>query len=127
MGVEITAPGPFVSGAGSQTQIGNVTSPGAGANISGTIAVGNLPQGIYDVTVQTYMDGTPVAGTDDDNMKINQSGGFQTHLLTPVTGAIVTVTYRMPFTGAQSISINANNAGTAGAVYHAMVTCLKVA
>jgi hypothetical protein len=106
---------------------GQVTSPGAGANISGTIAAANLPAGLYQVTAVTYIDGTPAAATDDDNMKFNQSGGgIQTHIAVPSTGVPTTTTMLVNFSGAQTIQIQSSNVATAGAVYHASLTVTPI-
>ena len=109
-----------------QDATGSVTSPGAGANVSGTIGAVNLPAGLYQVTTTIYIDGTPVAGTDDDNMKINQSSGAQFHLIVPITGVPVTQTFFLTFNGAQTIGVSASSAGTAGAVYHAQITATQL-
>jgi hypothetical protein len=113
----MTAPG-----AGSQQTAvaqGQVTSPGAGANISGFIGPASLPAGTYQVVVAVYIDGTPAPATDDDNMKLNISGGLQTHLSVPSNGQVVTYTFYTTLNGAQTIDVITNNAGTAGSVYHA--------
>ena len=123
MGVQITTPGGRGYVSGSAASQASITSPGAGGNASGTIAAANLPAGLYEVTVVAYIDGTVAAATDDDNLKINQSAGAQTHLAVPSNGQVSTTRMILAFTGSQTISVQVIAAGTAGSVYHASITC----
>ena len=81
----------------------------------------------YNVNVQCYLDGTLVAGTDDDNIKvfINQMTGT---ICVPISGAVVSYNFTAVCdnTNPNLITIAVNVTGTVGAVYHVCILLTPV-
>lgn len=118
--------GPTSTGPGEVNTIsanGAITAPIAGASISGPIT---LAAGVvYSVTATVYVDGTVVTTTDDDNMKFGGTSGPANHLA--YAAGLPPQSYTWQVTGNGGIiSIINNNAGSAAAVYHAMITATPV-
>jgi hypothetical protein len=100
---------------------GEVTTPAANASIA-LIPTILLPAGTYLVTISLYVDGTPAAATDDDNMKLTLTGATFANLENTSTGSVTNASYTVTVNGAQNIGVQAKNLATTGAVYHALIT-----
>jgi len=89
-----------------------------------TIAAASLPAGTYSVTVQTYLDGTTPAASDDDNMGLHVGTTSVTHLNIPgiADNVVTSGPYLLTVNGAQSITVVVVTTVTSGAVYHAAIT-----
>lgn len=101
---------------------GSVTGP-AGGTIIASISSANLVVGqTYQVDVYVYLDGTIVAGTDDDNMAFRFGGTTISPLVVP-GGVDVPVksTYIVTVVSANTLNVIAVGAASASAVYHAQI------
>jgi len=107
--------GAFTTALNSGATNGKVTGPTAGQIIDATA---NLT-GTYTVTVTVYIDGTVTPATDDDNMQVTY-GSTVLNLAVPSNGTVATYTFTSTLNN-QSIAVKAIAAGSAGAVYHAMI------
>jgi hypothetical protein len=133
MTVEATGPlwAVGVSSGTSQNTVesqGTVTAPAANASITPGIAAASLPAGTYVISGSAYIDGTPVQGTDNDNIKLTVGGNtLGGNLAVPISGSVVTFgPYTVTVNGAQAVRLNANVAGSAGAIYHGLIYATPV-
>jgi hypothetical protein len=101
-------------------------APGAGAAFTTLVAPA---AGTYEVAVTVGYDvGAPAAG-EINNMKI-QRGGVDLYnpiQVLSVLNNIQTYRYRITFSGAQTLSVNAIAAGTAGVGYSGAILATRVA
>lgn len=117
----------------SQQAYGAVTSPAANATIcSLTPAVLNLQLGqIWQINCRFYYTGTPASPNDDDNWQLNINGGVNIYrglisvaaTIQPETMATTTLVTNV---GSAFILRCASNAGTAGSVYHGLMTATLI-
>jgi hypothetical protein len=110
---------PAASTGASSTAPG-VTAPAAAA----TLATTTPPAGQYQVQVNTYLDGTLVAGTDDDNFRfhLTGTGGYTINMIQPAVAGLITTSYfQVVLNGANAVTVQTIAAGSASAVYHAQV------
>jgi hypothetical protein len=109
------------------TAQGSVTSPGASAVIA-TIPAVSITPGQYLINWTVGLGGTPGAG-DTDNFRLRIGAtGVDTSANPGITGQWTQAPYGPVFlNGANSVSVIAVAAGTAGAVYDANITLQPVA
>lgn len=117
-----------VSTAANETS-GQVTSPGANANIA-QITVANLQPGQYIVHWSVGLDGT-VSATDTNNFKIT-GPGFANGVVAEVNPVVghypqIDLPLTVPVGNATALSIRSIAAGTVGAIYSGTVSIVPVA
>lgn len=114
---------------GSVIQYGKATAPGAGAAIA-TIALTRLQAGTtYKVTVYVFVDGTPTAATDDDNMQLMSNGASVSQLEFGISNdneRFEAFNVTIPAAAASGLVVQAIGAGTAGATYHVIMVATPV-
>lgn len=129
MGLTIEPPGPAITSGAAGVSISNhgaITSATAGQAIA-TIAAASLTAGVqYLIDVYAYADGTLVAATDDDNMRVEFNGAsLGTIPFNADTADASPYKFTIPVSpaanGTNSLQIQAIAAATTGAVYHATV------
>lgn len=102
-----------------------ITAPGSGA----TLVTTTPPAGQYQVQVNTYLDGTLVAGTDDDNFRfrITGAGGYSINMVQPAVAGFTTTSYfEVVVNGANAVTVVTIAAGSASAVYHAQLVLTQI-
>jgi hypothetical protein len=114
----------------SVSAFGAVTGAASGQAIA-TIAAANLPTGSYEVYLTTYMDGTLVTATDENNLELLVGGTQIVQLLQPgpSTGNGFVVPkgpYIVNVNGTQTISVNAIAAASVAAKYNAEITAVPL-
>lgn len=110
-------------------QYGKVTAPGAGAAVA-TVALNRLVPGVtYKVTIYVYVDGTPTATNDDDNMQLLNNGASVSQLEFGVSNdnmRFQSFNVTIPVGAATGLVVQAIGAATAGAVYHVVMVVTSV-
>lgn len=101
-------------------------APGAGVNV---LTVAAPPAGTYEVWVSVGYDAGAPAAADINNMDLQRGGvAFATPLqVFSVLNNPNEKMYRITFSGAQNLTVNAIGAGTAGVGYSASVILKRVA
>jgi hypothetical protein len=110
-----------------QTSIaqGSATPTVASQGIT-TLPAVDLPAGLYNVTIQTYLDGT-VTAADEDNFKLVWNGTSVSVLDNPaVADELTTTTLELELNGINSLIVQTHNAPSGTAVYHAVITASPV-
>jgi hypothetical protein len=99
---------------------GEVTSPGAAAQIAAT---GNVNPGEYLAQWQVEVSGTLTAGTDNDNMRLMVNGGVVSTAVYPaVAGSYPQDPVGLLIPALTNAQVKTNAAATTGAVYSANLT-----
>ena|ERR1700728_1051478 len=107
-----------------------VTTPAAGSFLLLVPTSGLVNYATYNVQVSIYIDGTPAAGVDDDNIQVFFNQAFVSGVLNvPVSGAQVTYSFTVVndnMAVANLVSLQVIALATTGAVYHACITVTPV-
>lgn len=114
----------------SVTGFGSAVAPGAGSVIA-SIPAASLPPGTYEVYLLTYLDGTLVTATDENNLALESGGAVISQLLQPAPSSgngfvVPSGPYVVSVNGSQSISVNAIGAGSVSAKYNAQITAVPL-
>src|ERR1022692_4954737 len=103
----------------SNPQYAKGTAPASGAYLIFNNGWSANAQAVFAVSVWAYIDGTPVAGTDDDNLRLFgfTVGAFV--LPVPSSGALYQARFMLQCAvSSNNVGLQAIAAGSAGAVYH---------
>lgn len=117
---------PSAARTNSITAAGKVTAPGAGVAIATTAS---LAVGTWDIDITTFIGGTTAALEIDNARFLVGAGAFAT-LINPVPGAAGATanakhSFRVQVATAGTVSVVANAAATAGAVYAANISATR--
>lgn len=103
---------------------GATTAPGAGATIVAAITPG-AGQWLVQISCGASA-GTPVAA-DVGNMQLKKTAGTLVNLPNPINGVAPMPPIKVTLAAADTLSIVAIAAATAGVVYEALITATKLA
>lgn len=113
-----------VNQATTQSTYGTVTTPGAGAVI---VQLANLLPGEYQIEWVVELQGTPAAGTDNDNMAVNLSGTQKARSVNPAAvGTYPQEPINLDVQSGNTLNIAAIAAATAGAIYSGTLTVVPL-